>query len=221
MRTAERTLARDVGALGVAVFVVGASFGAITIAAGLPGWVAVAMSVFVFAGGSQFLAVGLIAAGSPLAAVLAGLLLNARHLPFGLAVADAVGPGWWRRLLGSHLLVDESVAFAMTRPAGPERQRAYWATGGTLFVAWNAGNLLGILFGGAVGDTDAYGLDAAFPAGLLALILPSLRDRDTRHVALAGTAIAVLTTPLLPAGAPILLALAGLAVLLLPRRPAW
>src|SRR3712207_6144349 len=135
MRTAERTLTRDVGALGVAVLAVGASFGAIAVATGLPAWAVVAMSVFVFAGGSQFMAVGLMAA-NPFAAVFAGLLLNARHLPFGLAIADAIGTGWWRRLVGSHLLVDESVAFAMAQPAGPGRQRAYWTTGVTLFVAW-------------------------------------------------------------------------------------
>ena len=51
------------------------------------------MSAFVFAGGAQFMAVGLIAAGNPVAAVLAGLLLNARHLPFGLAVAECSAGG--------------------------------------------------------------------------------------------------------------------------------
>ena len=57
------------------------------------------MSTLVFAGGAQFMAVGLLAAGNPVAAVLAGLLLNARHLPFGLAVAGRgrpalAGTGW-------------------------------------------------------------------------------------------------------------------------------
>ena len=65
------------------------------------------MSTVVFAGGAQFLAVGLIAAGNPIAAVFAGLLLNARHLPFGLAVSETVGPRWRDRLIGSHLMTDE------------------------------------------------------------------------------------------------------------------
>jgi 4-azaleucine resistance transporter AzlC len=221
MRTAERTvdssLARDVGAIGLAVFAVGMSFGAIAVAAGLPGWAVITMSVVVFAGGSQFMAVGLIAAGNPFAAVFAGLLLNARHLPFGLAVADAVGTGWRRRLIGSHLLIDESVAFTMARADPAERRRAYWLTGVTLFVSWNVGGVLGVLLGEAVGDTDALGLDAAFPAGLIALLLPSLRDKETRNVALAGALVAVATTPLLPAGLPVLLALSGL-LLLMKRR---
>src|SRR5689334_11934635 len=107
---------RDVSALAVAVALVGASFGAIAVASGVPAWAAVLMSVVVFAGGSQFLAVGLLAAGSPVVAVLAGLVLNARHLPFGLAVADIVGHSWRQRLIGAHLLIDESVAFALAQP---------------------------------------------------------------------------------------------------------
>lgn len=221
MRTAERTtdraLVRDVGAISLAAFAVGVSFGAIAIASDMPAWAVIAMSLIVFAGGSQFMAVGLVTAGNPVAAVFAGLLLNARHLPFGLAVADAVGPGWRRQLVGSHILIDESVAFTMARSDPAGRRRAYWLTGGALFVTWNVGTVLGVLLGGSVGDPAALGLDAAFPAGLIALLLPSLRDRDTRNVALAGAAIAVLTTPLLPAGLPVLLALGGLLLLVWRR----
>jgi 4-azaleucine resistance transporter AzlC len=221
MRTAERTagrgLVRDVAALAAACGAIGASFGAIATAAGLPAWSVSAMSVLVFAGGAQFMAVGLISAGNPLAAVLAGLLLNARHLPFGLALPGSIfGSGWPARLLGSHLLIDESVAFALAQPDPAAQRRAYWLTGGTLFVVWNVCALLGVALGGAAGDPNVLGLDAAFPAGLIALLLPSLRDRETRRVALAGAAVAVLTTPLLPAGLPVLLALAGLAAMALP-----
>jgi len=216
-RAGDRALVRDVLAIAAAVGAVGVSFGAITVAAGLPAWVVPAMGVLVFAGGSQFLAVGLMAAGNPVAAVLGGLLLNARHLPFGLAVAGAVGDRWPAKLVGSHLLIDESVAFALAQPDPRRRRRAYWLTGVSLFVVWNAGSLLGVLLGSAVGDPAALGVDAAFPAGLLALILPSLRDRETRLVAGLGAVVAVLTTPVLPAGLPVLLALAGLLVLALPR----
>jgi len=206
-------------AIAAAVGAVGVSFGAITVAAGLPAWVVPAMGVLVFAGGSQFLAVGLMAAGSPVAAVLGGLLLNARHLPFGLAVAGAVGDRWAAKLVGSHLLIDESVAFAMAQDDPARRRRAYWLTGVALFVAWNVGSLLGVVLGGAVADPAALGVDAAFPAGLLALILPSLRDRETRMVAGLGAAVAVLATPLLPAGLPVLLALAGVVAGVAAKEP--
>src|SRR5439155_1754901 len=130
MRTVDRPLIRDVAALAAAAAVVGASFGAIAIAGGMPVWLASAMSMLVFAGGAQFMAVGVVAGGgSPVAAVLAGLLLNARHLPFGLAVADVLGPGWGRRLAGSHIMTDEAVAFALAqddprprRDPGPARR---------------------------------------------------------------------------------------------------
>jgi 4-azaleucine resistance transporter AzlC len=222
MRTAERTtgrqLLRDVGAIGVAMVAVGASFGAIAVAAGLPGWATVAMSTLLFAGGAQFMAVGLIAAGSPFAAILAGLLLNARHLPFGLALGDTVGTRWPARLVGSHLMTDEATAFALAQPTEAGRRRAYWLAGTAFFVTWNVGTVLGVLLGGATGDPAALGLDAAFPAGLLALLMPALRDRETRRAVLVGAVIALLATPLLPAGLPVLLGLAGLAVLALPRR---
>ncbi len=117
-RTATRRLARDIAAIAAAVTAVGVSFGAIATAADLPAWLVATMSVLVFAGGSQFMAVGMIAAGNPIAAIFAGLLLNARHLPFGLAIADSVfHGGWLGRLAGSHLMVDESVAFALAQPA--------------------------------------------------------------------------------------------------------
>jgi branched chain amino acid efflux pump len=215
---ADRVLLRDAAAIAAAMIAIGASFGAITIAYGLPTWVPFVMSTVVFAGGAQFLAVGLIAAGNPIAAVLAGLLLNARHLPFGLAVAGTVGSRWRDRLAGSHLMTDEVVAFTLREQDPARRRRTYWLIGITLFTSWNAGTALGVLLGGATGDPATFGLDAAFPAGIVALILPSLRDRDTRLVALSGAALAVLLTPVLPAGLPVLCALLGLFAVFVPRR---
>jgi 4-azaleucine resistance transporter AzlC len=216
-RTSDAALVRDAGAISIAAMAIGLSFGAIAVGAGLPGWLAILMSLVVFAGGSQFMAVGLLAAGNPTAAVFAGLLLNARHLPFGLVLGDTLAGSWRDRLIGSHLLIDESTAFALAQPEGDTRRRAYWLTGIALFVAWNIGTVLGVLLGAVAGDPATLGLDAAFPAGLLALLLPSLRDRETRLVALPGAAVAVLATPLLPAGLPVLSALAGLGLLALPR----
>ncbi|MEU8613236.1 AzlC family ABC transporter permease, partial [Actinoplanes sp. NPDC048791] len=217
-RTPDRALLRDAAAIAAAMIAVGASFGAIAIAYGLPTWVPFLMSTAVFAGGAQFLAVGLIAAGNPIAAVFAGLLLNARHLPFGLAVSATVGSRWRDRLIGSHLMTDEVVAFTLAEPDPVRRRRTYWLIGITLFTSWNTGTALGVWLGGATGDPATLGLDAAFPAGLIALILPSLRDRDTRLVALLGAAVAVALTPVLPAGLPVLCALLGLAAVFRPRR---
>jgi 4-azaleucine resistance transporter AzlC len=209
-RTLDRDLARDIALVCLADTIVGVSFGAITVSLGLPFWLPMLLSVVVFAGAAQFMFVGIVASGgNPIAAVVAGLLVNARHLPFGFAIGDVLGTGWLRRIVGSHLMIDESVAFALAQDEPPRRRAAYWGCGIALFACWNIGVLAGAFGGTVVTNTDAFGLDAAFPAVLLALILPAMRDPATRRAALAGAAIALATAPFLPAGLPVLLALAG------------
>jgi 4-azaleucine resistance transporter AzlC len=210
-RTIDRDDLRDALALAAALGVVGASFGALAAAAGIPPALTVALSTIVFAGGAQFLVVAVVAAGgSVVAAVAAGLLLNARHVPFGLAVANTVGDTWPMRLLGTHIMVDETVAFSRARGSGGRARTAYWLSGVLLFTFWNIGTVVGMLAGAAVPDPDTFGVDAAFPAALLALLLPSLRRTDARRVGLAAAAVALLATPFLPAGLPVIVGLIGL-----------
>ena len=205
-------LARDIALVCLADAVVGLSFGAIAVGLGLPLWLPMLLSVVVFAGAAQFIFIGIVGAGgNPVAAVVAGLLVNARHVPFGFAVGDVFGSGWARRILGSHLMVDETVAFTLAQDSPARRRAAYWTCGAGLFLSWNAGVVAGTFGGRAIGNTDALGLDAAFPAVLLALVLPALDRAGTRAAALAGVVIALATTPYLPAGVPVLLALAGVA----------
>ena len=248
-RTASPALLRDVGLVCLADGIVGVSFGATAVGGGLAWWVPVALSVLVFAGGSQIAAVGVVlAGGSPLAAVLAGAVLNTRLLPYGFAVADVVGSPdvagdagvagsagvagdvsvagsagargghrgrllagrWLRRLAGPHLITDESVAFALRHSDPARRRSAFWACGAGLFVIWNLSVLLGVALGSTVRDTSAFGLDATFPAVMLALALPTLTAKSTRIAAGTGAVIAVALTPVLPAGLPLLAALGGL-----------
>jgi predicted branched-subunit amino acid permease len=216
---------------------VGLSFGATAVAGGLPWWVPIALSLLVFAGGSQIAAVGVVlAGGSPFAAVAAGAVLNTRLFPYGLAVADVVGPSdqsdpvrndaragrtvrrWLIRLLGTQVITDESVAFALQQTDSGRRRAAFWTCGLSLFGAWNVAVLLGVLAGSVVRNTNAFGLDATFPAVLIALALPALAELRTRVSAGTGAVIAVALTPVLPAGLPVLAALAGLATGWRPRR---
>ena len=207
--------------------IIAVSFGATAVAGGLPWWLPIAMSLLVFAGGAQFAAVGVIlAGGSPVAAVAAGAVLNTRLFPYGLAVADVTGGSGGRRLatrlLGSQLVTDESVAFALRHTDPALRRAGFWTCGLALFTTWNVAVLLGVLAGTAVRNTAAFGLDAAFPAVLLALALPTLADGRTRAAAFGGASAAVALTPFLPAGLPVLAALAGLAAMWRPRRgAAW
>jgi len=213
---------RDIALACLAVWFIGLSYGAVAVASGFPLWVPAALSVLVLAGASEFLFIGIVAAGgSPIAAALAGLLVNARHLPYGLALPDMTGPDVtgrvWRRLLGSHVMNDESVVFALAQEDLPRKRAAYWACGLGVLICWPAGAVLGALIGGVIGNTSAFGLDAMFPAVILALIVPALRDRATLQAALVGAVIALAATPFLPAGLPVLLALAGVLGLIIPR----
>lgn len=207
-------LFRDISLVCAAGGVVGVSFGAISVAGGLPVWVPVVMSLVVYAGAAQFSAVGiLLAGGGPFAAAATGLLLNTRNAAFSLAVADLLGPGRAARFVGAHLVTDETVAFALAQSDPVRRRVAFWVSGLGMFAVWNVCVLAGALAGTALGDTATYGLDAAFPAVLAALVLPALRESPpVRRAALLGAAIALATTPVTPTGVPVLLALAGLVV---------
>ncbi len=208
------SLVRDASLVWLASGIVGVSFGAISVAGGLPVWVPVVMSLVVYAGSAQFSAVGvLLAGGGPFAAAATGLLLNTRTAAFSLAVAEIIGRGRVARYLGAHLVTDETVAFALAQADPARRRPAFWISGLGLFAVWNTGVLAGALAGSALGDTATYGLDAAFPAVLAALVLPSLRaSTAVRRSAALGAVVALAVTPAVPAGMPVLLALGGLVL---------
>jgi 4-azaleucine resistance transporter AzlC len=207
-----RDLLRDTAAYSVGIAVAGASFAALATAQGLPWWITMAMSMLVYAGTAQFAAIGVAAAGGgPAAVVMTGLILNLRHVPYGMAVGHLYWDRWWTRLLGTQNLLDTTAAFALAEGDDLRRARiAYWTTGAGNAVAWTVGNVVGIVAGGQIADPAKLGLDAALPAIVLALVLPSLRELGTLLAALTGAAVALATSPFLPAGIPVLLALAGL-----------
>ena len=94
------------------------------------------------------------------------------------------------------------------------------AVGVALFVCWNVGTLVGSLSGQAIGDPETFGLDAAFPAGFVALLAPHLRSLDGKLAALLGATIALVLVPFVPVGLPILAAaLAALVGLRPGARP--
>ncbi len=216
VRSIWRTYDREVALTCLAIWMYGLSYGAVAVADGFPLWVPALASTLVIAGSSELLFVGVVAAGgSPIAAAAAGLLVNARHVPYGLALPDGILGRGWRRVVGTHLMNDESVVFALAgaesgAEGGPERAaRMYWECGLGTLVAWPAGAVMGGLLAGVVHNTDAFGLDAVFPAVILALIFPQLRDQVTGRAAVVGACIALAAAPFTPAGVPVLLALAG------------
>jgi predicted branched-subunit amino acid permease len=171
------------------------------------------MSVLVFTGASQFAVVGVIGSGGSLGSAFgSALLLAARNAAYGVALAPTVARrSLGRRLLAAQLVIDESTAMAMAQPGRRAREQALWTTGVAVFVCWNVATALGAVVGDAIGDPEALGLDAAFPAGFVALAVPHLRTRAGRVAALGGVLIALALVPLAPSGVPIVAA--ALAVL--------
>ena len=204
------SIRRSAVALGVAVGVFGVSFGVIAVGAGLSVPMACAMSLFVFTGATQFAAVSVIdSGGSPLSAVGSGLLLGLRHIGYGLSLDRTLPRERRWRLAAAQFLIDESTAMALAQPDSADGRRAFWNAGLSVFVFWNAGTLVGALFGSVLGDPATLGLDAVFPAAFLALIVPLLRERDGRLAAATGAVIAAVLVPLVAAGLPIVLAAFG------------
>lgn len=192
-------------AIGATTGVLGVSFGVFSVATGSSVLQACALSVLVFTGASQFAAVGVIASGgSPLAAVGSGLLLGVRNAAYGMAVAPVLPRRLVPRVLASQLIIDESTALAVAYPENA--RQAFLAGGISVFVFWNLGTLAGALAGSGIGDPATIGLDAAFPASLLALVGPRLRERHALRAGLVGAVIALALTPLLPTGVPIIVA---------------
>jgi 4-azaleucine resistance transporter AzlC len=204
---------------GLAVGVFGVAFGVLAVTSGLSVIKASAISLLVFTGASQFAAVNVIATGgSPLAALASALLLAARNGAYGLVLAPILGHRRTStKVVAAQVVVDESTAMAVAQHDRREQERAFWATGVSIFIAWNIGTVLGAVGGSAIGDPETLGLDAAFPAGFLALLVPHLRRRDGRMAALLGGTIALVLIPFTPAGVPILAA--GLAAFVGLRNP--
>jgi 4-azaleucine resistance transporter AzlC len=209
--------ARVVAPLAVAVAGFGVSFGLLARSAGM-GWLApIVMSATTFAGSAQFAAVSVLGAGGTVAAaVAAAVLLNARYGPIGISVAPSLDGGVVSRFVRAQLVVDESWAVA-SDGEGRFDPRILVGAGFTLYVAWLIGTAVGVAFGDVLGDPTRLGLDAAFPALFLALLVPQLRSRTAVAASIVGGTIALVLTPLAPPGVPIVAA--GLACLLgLPRR---
>jgi 4-azaleucine resistance transporter AzlC len=155
---------------------------------------AITSSVVVFAGGSQFAAVGLVKDAAPwLAIVGVTALVNARHLLYSAALAPyTAGRPVKERAFMAHFLTDETFALSMThfRRLGRFDPRGYWLAAMFIFVPWNIGTALGYLAGGAV-DVHRLGLDIAFPAAMAGLSLGMVSGRRDVAAALGAVAIAL------------------------------
>ena len=202
-----RETLRDAISVSLTVGAYGVAFGAAGVAAGFSVLQTCLFSLLTFTGASQFAAVGVVAAGGVAAsAVGAAALLGTRNALYAIQMAPLLQARGARRILAAHVTIDESTAVALAQAArGTAAMRAgFWMTGLGVYLFWNVFTLLGALGAHALGTPAAWGLDAAVPAAFLGLVWPRLEDRFLRLVALASMVFALLVTPALPAGLPII-----------------
>ena len=193
--------------LSIAVGVIGVTFGVLADAAGLTLPQIIVMSALVFTGASQFAAVSVIdSGGSGAAAIGSALLLAARNALYGPVVARLLPAAWVPRAASAHFVIDETTAMASVQTDDDTARDAFWWTAITLWSLWNVGSIAGALLGSLIGEPETWGLDAAFPAGFIALLAPHVRERPGQVAALLGAAIAVALIPIAPAGVPLLVA---------------
>ncbi len=202
-------------AFGLAVFATALSYG--VLARPVMGTVApIVMSIVVFSGAAQLGSLAILAAGGTTgAAIAAGVLLNARYLAMGLALAPSLRGRAPSRAAFAMSVVDASWAAAST---GDGRFDPWYMVGVTVpqYVGWVLGTIIGVLVGREIGHPNALGLDALFPAFFVALLLEEVRGWRKQLAAGGGAGIALVLTPFLPPGLPILLA--SLSALLISRR---
>lgn len=197
---------------GIVAIVLSLSFGVLALNIGFSALGAIVMSAIVFAGSAQFAAAAIVGGGGgPAPAIAAAALMNSRFLPMGVALAPSLPGGWLRRFVQGQTVVDSSWAMAAGDDGRFDRHFLFGATA-PQYTGWIVGTVAGALGGDLLGDTDALGLDAVYPAFFLSLLIVEMRDRRSRGVALAGGLIALALVPFTPAGIPVLAAsLAALA----------
>ena len=202
-----RRAVRQAVSVSVATGLYGISFGALAVAAGLNLLQTQALSVLMFTGGSQFAFIGIIGAGGGgVAAAATATLLGARNALYGAVMAPLLGLHGVRRLAAAHLTIDESTAVATAQRDLAASRAGFWWAGLGVFVLWNAFTLVGAAVGNALGDPSRWGLDAAAAAAFLGLLWPRMAARSAQLVAAGAIVVALVLTPVTPAGVPVLAA---------------
>ena len=198
-------------------FAIGISFG--VLAQPVMGSVApIVMSLLVFSGAAQFAALTVLTAGGgAVAAIAAGMLMNGRWLPMGLAVGPFLRGGPLRRSVESIAIVDSSFALSSRGDGTYDRGILIGATlpQGT---AWVTGTAIGVFGGAVVGEPQTYGLDAMFPAFFAFLLAGEVRGRLPLVAAVGGGLIAFALMPFAPPGVPVVAAAAAALIGLRKRQ---
>lgn len=176
------------------------------------GW-AFLMSLTIYAGSGQYLGVSLLASGAPLARVaFLTLMINFRHLVYGLSMLEKFRGMGWRKLYMIFSLTDETYALLSSArpPQGVEEHDYYFAVAVLNHIYWITGSVVGALAGAALG-VDTTGVDFAMTALFLVIAVGQWRAAGSHLPALLGGA-ATLVSLLLVGAEDMLLPALGMIV---------
>ncbi|MEO7000868.1 MAG: AzlC family ABC transporter permease [Ktedonobacterales bacterium] len=172
----------------------GLVYGVAARSAGLPPWLAQAMSAVIFAGSAQFAVVALAATGASAGViVLTAALLNLRHMLYGASLAPFLrdAPRRWKIVL-AYLLTDETYGVVIGRLAPmsqSDRLRYILGSGLTLWICWQGSTLIGVVIGSEV--PASLSLDFAATLTFVVLLVPLLTERARVGAAVAAALVAV------------------------------
>ncbi len=196
----------------------GIIFGTLAEPSGLSIWGAMAMSLFVFAGSSQFIAVGLLAAGvGPALIVATTFVVNLRHLLYATALVDKVShlSQAWRAVLAFGL-TDESFAAVNSRYLGrSDTIHAHWFFLGSIMAMysnWQLCTWLGIGLGELFPDMTQWGLDFAMSVTFLGMVIPYLRNKPMWLAVISAAAFALVLRDLPHQLGLVIAALSGICI---------
>jgi len=185
----------------IAAMPIGLVFGAVAAAKGLSPLEATLMSAMVFAGGSQFVAMDIWTHPASWTALgFAALLVNIRHVLMGASIGGKMGSfSPWRKYLSMLVMADENWAMAEARARKATLTPAFFAGLSVLFyLNWIACTLAGALLGAFLGDPAVIGLDFAFPAVFIVLVMGFWKGAATGMVLIASALASILVHYLVP-----------------------
>ena len=146
------------------------------------------------------------AGGTAISAIATASLLGTRNMLYALRMAPILRVTGLKKVIAAHITIDESTGVAISQEKlGTEAMKqGFWLTGFGVYTFWNIFTLLGALGAQAMGNPSAWGLDAAVPAAFLGLLWPNLTNNFERVLAVSALVMAVVLSPLLSAGLPII-----------------
>ena len=159
-------------------------FGALAVNSGLAPLAAAAMSAIVFAGSAQFVGVGMVAAGaSTWLIILTTLIVNLRHMLYAATLAPHVKRLSQRWLIPiGFMMTDESFVVAIQRynrdDGSPSKHWYLFGTSVAMYINWQLFTWVGIWAGRAIPNPGAWGLDFAFPATFIGMLVPLIISRS-------------------------------------------